>query len=122
MSPNLYRLLLWSALLFAFAMALHPRPPAVPTDPPDKVQHFVAFLTLGLLAARAYPAASLLAIAAGLAAAGALIEIIQLIPALNRSGSFLDWVADLSGIAAALAVTALFRRSRRRFRDSQKLC
>lgn len=121
MSSSFFRLLFWSAFLLAFAMALHPRPPLLPTDPPDKVQHFVAFLTLGLLAARAYPKASLLAIAAGLAGAGALIELIQLVPALNRSGSLLDWVADLAGIAAAVGATAFFRR-RRRFRDSKKLC
>jgi VanZ family protein len=116
-----YRLLFWAAAAFAFAMAVHPRPPSLPGDPSDKVQHVLAFLTLTALAVRAYPRASLVAIGLGLSAFGALIEFVQLIPWLYRDGSVVDWLADTAAVALVLAVTALLRR-RRRFRDSENLC
>lgn len=102
--------LFWAALAFAFVMAVLPRPPQLPGDPSDKVQHVLAFATLAGLAAFAYPRASLLVILAALSAFGALIEIVQLIPALGRDGDVMDWIADTLAAAAVLAVAGPLRR------------
>ena len=102
----------WSAALFALVMASLPKPVRLPGDPGDKVQHIIAFLTLAALAALAYPRASLLRIGLGLSAFGALIEIIQMIPALNRDAEWADWLADSIAAALVLAIVHLVRRWR----------
>lgn len=99
------RLLFWAATAFAFVMAVLPRPPRVPGDPSDKVLHVIAFATLALLGAWAYRRASLVRLAAGLSAFGALIELAQAIPALHRDSDPLDWVADT--VAAAVVLVAV---------------
>jgi VanZ family protein len=104
------RLLFWSALAFAFVMAVLPHPPRLPGSPGDKIQHILAFLVLSALAPAAYREARLAAIAAGLSAFGVLIEIVQTVPALNRDASVLDWLADSAAIAAVLGVVLLWRR------------
>jgi VanZ family protein len=102
--------LFWAALLFAFAMAVLPQPPRLPGDPSDKVQHILAFAVLAALAAAAYPSAALLRILAGLSAFGALIEIVQTVPALHRDGDYVDWIADTLAAAVVLGLAALVRR------------
>lgn len=100
--------LFWIALIFAFVMATLPKPPHLPVN--DKTQHMLAFLTLALLAATAYPRARLFGIAALLAGFGALIEFVQLIPGLNRSADPLDWLADVAALLVGLGIGALLRR------------
>jgi len=99
----LLRLLFWAAALLAFVMAVLPHPPHVPAN--DKVQHMAAFATLGLLGSFAYPRLSTLRLLIGLSLFGALIEVVQAIPALHRDSDPLDWLADT--IACALVVLAL---------------
>jgi hypothetical protein len=108
--PRLLRLLFWSALIFAFVMAVLPHPPRLPGAPGDKIQHILAFSVLSALAPPAYPRVRLLAIAAGLSAFGVLIEIVQTVPALHRDGSVLDWFADSAAIAVLLGLAGLWRR------------
>lgn len=111
------RLWLWlfrAAALFAFVMGVVPHPPRLPGEPSDKVQHIVAFLTLGLLGSRAYPRTAQARILAGLALFGALIEIIQSIPALHRDSDVTDWVADIAATGVALLLVRAWRRWRRR--------
>ncbi len=79
-----YRAIFGLALIFALVMALLPQPPQLPGDPSDKAQHIVAFATLAGLGAVAYPSMSLLLLLVGLSALGAVIELLQAIPALNR--------------------------------------
>ena len=98
------RFLFWAAALFAFAMAVVPQPPQLPGAPSDKVQHIAAFLTLSTLCFFAYRGTNPLYLGVGLSLFGALIELVQLIPALHRDGDVLDWVAD----TAATAVMLLF--------------
>ena len=52
------RTIFWTAMVFAFVMAVLPHPPQLPGAPSDKVQHIAAFLVLGALASFAYPRTS----------------------------------------------------------------
>ena len=114
-SPSARLLLLirfgfWVALIFAVTMALVPKPPAVLGEMGDKYQHMLAFATLAVLASAGYPRATWLSIAERLSFLGALIEVLQSIPALHRDCDIMDWLADTASILAALAVVALIRR------------
>jgi VanZ family protein len=107
---RIFLALFWAATLFTFVMAELPHPPSVPLEPSDKVQHIAAFLTLTALAAAAYPRAALWKIALGLAAFGALIEVVQAIPALHRDSDVNDWLADVAAVAGMCVPAALLRR------------
>jgi VanZ family protein len=100
----------WAALLFAFVMAVLPKPPQLPGQPSDKIQHILAFTVLAGLAAAAYPRTSLVRILLLLSAFGALIEFVQTIPALHRDGDWVDWVADTLAAAFVLGLAALVRK------------
>ena len=105
------RVAFWGALVFAVVMALLPHPPAL-VHAPDKYQHMLAFGTLAILAAAAYPAAELLRTGERLSFLGALIEVFQSIPALHRDCDVMDWVADTAVIVGVLVVVQLVRRTR----------
>lgn len=100
----------WAALIFAFVMAVLPKPPALPGDPGDKVQHIIAFVTLTALARLAYPRARALTLLLAFALFGALIELTQMLPALGRTAALDDWIAD---VAATLVVLAVLDPARR---------
>lgn len=108
------RPLFWSAAAFALVMASLQQPLALPGNPKDKLQHMIGFAVLALLAAFAYPRIRLLTISAGLSAFGALIELVQLIPSLNREASWTDWAVDTLAAAAVLGCVFLLRRLRQR--------
>jgi len=113
------RLLFWAALLFAFVMAIIPYPPQVPGEPNDKVQHMIAFATLGALGAWAYAQAALLQLLGGLSLFGALIEVVQAIPTLHRDSDVKDWIADT--IACGLVLLLIrWRRARARVAARQQ--
>lgn len=99
----LLKAVFFGALAFTLTMAWLPHPPHVPGNPGDKIQHVAAFLTLSLLAAAAFPHASLFRIGERLSFLGALIEVVQNIPALHRDCDITDWIADTVAIVAALA-------------------
>lgn len=110
----LARLLFFAALAFTLLMALLPHPPRVPLDSlGDKVEHMLAFATLSVLAAFAFPGASLWRIGERLSFLGALIEVMQAYPLLHRDCSIFDWLADTVAVAIALLVVMAFRRSAR---------
>src|SRR5262249_4644577 len=98
------------AAAFAFVDALLPPHEAVSLLPWDKAEHFLAFYVIALLARLAFPRAPFLAIAAALSAFGALIEIVQALPIIDRDASVWDWAADSAGIAAALLPVLLAAR------------
>lgn len=106
---RLFRLAFWAAALFAFVMAVLPHPPQLPGEPPDKVQHILAFAVLTALAAAGWPGAPRLRLLVGLSGFGVLIELIQTIPALHRSADWRDWLADTGAILAVLALAAALR-------------
>jgi hypothetical protein len=103
MRPWLWKLTFWAAVAATMVMALLPKPPQLPFDPSDKIQHVAAFAALTLLGIAAYRRSARLQIAFGLGALGAAIELLQTIPALHRHGDLKDWLADLATIAAATA-------------------
>ena len=105
-----------AALVFTLVMAWLPHPPAVPWQEDDKFWHMLAFVTLSVLASLAFPAAPLARIGERLSFLGALIEVVQSIPALHRDCDIMDWIADTIAVAATLAIVAgarwLWRRRR----------
>lgn len=114
-APNLRgrRLLFWVAIVFAFVMAILPHPPQIPGAPSDKVQHIMAFVALAGLGYWAYPRAQKRLLLVGLAAFGALIEVVQAIPALHRDSDPADWLADTLAATAVLTAVAIWRLTRR---------
>jgi hypothetical protein len=108
-----------AALIFTFVMAVIPPANAVHWVPWDKAQHFMAFFALTGLAAAAFPKTNLVLIAVLLSAFGALIEVVQGLPFVNRDSDFWDWVADSIAIAAAL-LPLLLVWWRRQFNADQK--
>ena len=105
MSPRstvFFRSAFWVAAVFAFVMAVLPHPPQLPGAPSDKVQHIAAFLVLGALASFAWPRTSPVYLATALSLFGAVIELVQLIPALNRDGDPVDWIADTAAAGLML--------------------
>ncbi|HEX8654722.1 MAG TPA: VanZ family protein [Allosphingosinicella sp.] len=107
---RLLRTAFWAAACFAFLMATLPRPPHLPGDPSDKVQHILAFAVLALLAALAYSRLSAWRVGLGLSLFGAAIELVQLIPPLHRDGDVVDWCADTVSAALILALARLLQR------------
>lgn len=107
--PSFSRALLAVAGVFVVIMALLPYPPAVPITG-DKHQHMLAFGTLTILSVAAFPQTPLLRIGERLLFLGAMIEVVQSIPALNRTCDIMDWVADTAVVIAVLAAVALYRQ------------
>jgi VanZ family protein len=114
------RLAFWAAAVFAFVMAVIPHPPELPGQPNDKIQHIVAFAALGLLSGWAYARTSIWGLFAGLSLYGALIEIVQAIPALNRDSDIKDWVADTVACGIVLLTIGWFRSRQARPADVSK--
>ena len=110
-TPRFWRLLLALAALFAVTMAVLPHPPTVPIGS-DKYQHMLAFGVLTILSVLAYPKAELLRTGERLSFLGAMIELVQSVPALHRDCDIMDWVADTSIIIGVLLVVAISRRRR----------
>ena len=101
----LIRILFWIALTLSLVFALLPQPPEIPGPTNDKVQHILAFLTLGGLGSFAYPKSNPVYLGAGLSLFGGLVEVLQAIPALHRDADPVDWMADTA--AAALIIIFL---------------
>ena len=105
------RILMWSAVFTAVAMALSPQPPALPIDAyGDKFEHMLAFAVMALLAAIAYPEVPLTRTAERLSFLGSLIEVGQSIPFLHRDCDIRDWFADTAAVMVVLGLYALVRR------------
>ena len=98
------RLLFWGAAAFALVMALLPHPPHIRGEPSDKVEHAIAFATLGLLGSFAFTRLTAVRLIAGLSLFGAFIELAQAIPALHRDSDVVDWLVDT--LACAVVVIA----------------
>ena len=95
-------------------MAVIPNPPQPPGSPSDKVQHIAAFLVLAGLGRWAYPKTRKRRLLLGLAAFGALIEVVQALPIVGRDSDPLDWVADVSAALLVFLIIALWPHSKKR--------
>jgi len=111
---RLLQFVLWAAVLIALVFALWPQAPDSPGNPADKLQHFAAFFTLAVLGGLAYPRVPLRWLFAGLVAFGALIELAQLFPGINRYADFADLLVDVIAAAAGVLLVAALRSRRRR--------
>ncbi len=96
--------LFFAALVFTLTMAWLPHPPAVPGNLNDKIQHIAAFAALSVLGAAAFPTFPLARMAERLSFLGAVIEVVQSIPALHRDCDIRDWLADTCAIVIVLTV------------------
>jgi VanZ family protein len=86
-------------------MAFLPKPPKLPShDWGDKWEHASAFLVLTALAQVGFGRTARWRVLAAMVAYGALIEVVQMIPVLNRSADARDWLVDS---VVALGVTLL---------------
>ena len=114
--PSLWwRVLFWAALLFAFTMAVVPIPPHLPIDNlGDKFEHMLAFATLALLGAVAYPATPQIRLLERLSFLGAVIEVVQSIPSLHRDCDIMDWVTDTIAVGVVLGLVWGWRQWRPR--------
>ena len=110
---DIFKALFWCALAFALTMALLPHPPHMPIDSfGDKFEHMLAFATLSILGATAYPAMPLLRLGERLSFLGAIIEVLQSIPGLHRDCDIRDWIADTIAVVIALGIIHLMRQRR----------
>lgn len=109
---KLLTVVFWLALMFTFVMALLPKPPSLPVEAGDKALHMVAFAVLSFLAATVFVRRRVIELFLAMAALGALIEVLQMIPTLHRDAEFADWMADC---VASLVVLVLCRSVRRLF-------
>lgn len=117
---RIFMIAFWAALIFAFVMAVLPKPPALPGEPGDKVQHIIAFVVLTGLSRLAYPRVRALTLLLAFALFGALIELTQMLPALGRTAALDDWIADVVATIVVLAVLDPARQllARRRKRSA----
>jgi VanZ family protein len=106
----LVRVAFWLALAFAVTMALLPKPPEVLGEVGDKYQHMLAFSCLTVLATLGFGQTPPPRIAERLSFVGALIEVLQSIPALHRDCQIMDWVADTAAILVTLAIMVAVRK------------
>ncbi|HEU4820548.1 MAG TPA: hypothetical protein VFS87_05255 [Qipengyuania sp.] len=93
------------AAIFSFVMAALPHPPPIPGQPSDKLLHMLAFATLGTFAATGFRGQSVMRLFVALALFGAVIELVQAIPMLNRDSEWADLLADMVAALVALMGT-----------------
>ncbi|MGC1305374.1 MAG: hypothetical protein WA840_23640 [Caulobacteraceae bacterium] len=89
-----------------------PHGPKLHLFPWDKAEHFSAFFALTASAVLAFPRTRLVWIGAALSLSGALIEVIQGLPWVNRDCDVMDWVADTVAIGAVMGVIVAARLRR----------
>lgn len=103
------KVLFWLALIFAFVMAVLPKPPKTPLDQyGDKVMHMLAFATLAGLAMLGWGRAAQWRIVERLCFLGAVIEVVQSVPWLNRTCDLRDWLADCLAVVVAVLISGFF--------------
>lgn len=108
------RILFVVCACLAFVMAALPHPPQLPGQPSDKIMHVLAFATLGGLAAYGFHRVGIAPLFAALTGFGALIELVQAIPALHRDSDVIDLLADMGAALVALMATRWITARRKR--------
>jgi len=100
--------LAWAAVLYA---CLAPTEALPGVSLWDKAQHALTWAALTGFGLALWPRRPW-RVAAAAAALGLAVEVLQATMDLGRTGEAADLAADVLGVAAALAVFALFRRRR----------
>lgn len=111
LANRIARVLLWTSLVLVFALATFPAQ-ILPDVFTDKTQHVATFAVLTALALWAYPKLGLVKVAAGMIAFGAVIEFVQMLPAVGREGDLGDFLADVAAVASVVALALLVRTIR----------
>jgi VanZ family protein len=106
----LFRCAFWAAFAFASWFAVLPLPVFPEEAPGDKILHMLAFATLSFLGSFAFPRLRPWIFAVLLSAYGVLIELVQMIPALNRNAELQDWVADSVAVLITLGLIFVARK------------
>ena len=75
------------------------------------MQHIAAFSFLSLAGVAAFPHFPLVRLGERLSFLGAIIEVVQSLPALHRDCDIRDWLADTIAVIFVLLAVAAFRRS-----------
>lgn len=111
--PNALRLAVFAAACGAILyLSLAPSEGLPDVDLWDKAQHALAWSALAVLGLALWPRRPWAAAGAALAL-GLAVELLQAAMGFGRMGDPADLAADAVGVAAALALAALFRRGRR---------
>ena len=101
----------WIPLAVCMAVACTPSPTGIVADLSGVTAHALAFFYLSLALCFAhYPRGPVLAVAVWLLAFGVLLEIVQLLFVVGRSGKFVDLLSDAVGIGLGCAAYALLAR------------
>lgn len=103
------RLGFWLALAVTTLFALLPQPPELLEQTSDKLRHVLAFAALSVALVLAYPRLAWWRAGLALWAYGGAIELLQLVPALNRTGDLADWVADAASVALVVPLATCLR-------------
>ena len=85
----------------------------MPGNPSDKIQHIAAFSFLSLAGVAAFPHYPLARLGERLSFLGAIVEVMQNLPALHRDCDIRDWLADTIAVIFVLLFVAALRRSRK---------
>lgn len=110
------RVLFLLLVVVVLYLTLSPNPPHVALDTipyGDKIEHFTAFAALALMARLGFPGRPDWQLLEHLSFLGAMIEVIQATPDLQRDCDWHDWLADSMGALAMLVAVRLFFRWRR---------
>lgn len=103
---KVWRVAFHACAIAVLLLATMPVQETMPTTGWDKTNHLAAFLVLGLLGQRAYPATQV-ACQFGLLGFGAGIELLQsALP--HRDAAWLDLLADAAGLVLALGLSFLW--------------
>jgi hypothetical protein len=101
-AQNIFRILFWLLLGIIFAIALLPAEEAPAGFSNDKLNHFLAFLSLSLIARILYSRVNVAILFVMLALFGGAIELLQLAMALGRQADWMDFAADIAAIVLGL--------------------
>ena len=103
------RWLFWPAVLVVCWGELMPNPPDISVSQWDKVQHFIAYFGLALLATLAWGRSGrLVRIFLGVIALGGLLEILQ--GFVGRDAAWLDQLANTVGALLGMGWALAWRR------------
>ena len=100
----------WTSAAAVLMLSLAPTTAELPTTGWDKSNHFLGFFALAVFGLRGYPRQGL-ALFAGLAIFGGLIEILQSFTSY-RLAEWADWIADDIGVMAGYGLGCALSRMR----------